>query len=363
MATEWVDFKQIKQKISMEMVLSHYQLLKTFRRSSHGLRGPCPIHKGKHNNQFHVDTVKNRWNCFGGCDMKELEGHVIGFVAAMENVSLRDAAIMIAKWYDISTAYPARKEAGEAREREAEKAPQTVTTKDPEKEELPKAKAETKPAPCATTPELSGEEDLENKELTFELKNLSTTHPFFNERGITSESIAHFGLGHCGKGIMKDRIVFPIHRHDGKLIAYTGRTVNEITDENPKWLLPPGLIKTKVLFNFHRVAGKFSSVILVEGPLDLLAVHQAGFPNVVALLGKEVLEVEKHSYDQLRLITENFNHAILLLDGDEDGREGAATCAIKLSSRMFVRIVSLLDGKDPADLTAPELAEILSFSK
>ena len=114
MAIEWVNFKEIKQKVSMEMLLIHYQLLSGFRQTSRGFRGPCPIHKGKHGSQFHVDMEKNRWNCFGGCDMEKLEGHVIGFVAAMENVSLRDAALLIAKWYNIGTAYPSKKEAGGA---------------------------------------------------------------------------------------------------------------------------------------------------------------------------------------------------------------------------------------------------------
>jgi DNA primase len=163
--------------------------------------------------------------------------------------------------------------------------------------------------------------------------------------------------------MMKDRVVFPIHRRDGQLIAYTGRTVKEITDENPKWLLPPGLIKTKVLFNFHRVAGKYDSIIIVEGPLDLVAVHQAGLPNVVALLGREVLQENKHSYDQFRLIIKNFKQAIILLDGDEDGRESAAVCALKLCAKMFVRTVSPPEGKDPSDLTAQELSEILSFNQ
>ena len=207
------------------------------------------------------------------------------------------------------------------------------------------------------------EEEPENKELTFQLKHLSADHSFFAERGIVPETIEHYGLGLCTKGLMKDRIVFPIHRPDGKLIGYTGRTVLEVTTENPKWLLPPGLVKHKVLNNFHRVAGKYKTAILVEGPLDRVAVWQANFPNVMELLGKELLEDENMSYDQLRLIANNFDQTVLLLDGDEDGREAAAKIAGRLSQFIFVRTVCLPDEKDPSDFAPQVLSNFLYFLK
>lgn len=349
MATEWVDFKSIKQNITMERVLIHYQVLGTLRQTPQGFRGPCPIHKGKHGSQFHVDVKKNRWNCFGGCDMTKFEGHVIGFVAAMENVSLRDAALLIAQWYKLDTAYPAKSQAGERAPRPQDTAPETLASS-----EAPEVSP-----PAAVAPD-APEGDAENRELDFELKSLSADHAFFRERGIGSETIATFGLGFCSRGIMKDRIVFPIHRRDGKLIGYTGRTVRKVTDDNPKWLLPPGLVKAKVLFNFHRVAGKFRRVIIVEGGTSLVAVHQAGFPNVVGLLGREILEDSSLSYDQFRLITDNFDEAVLLLDGDQDGLEAAQRAALKLVPRMFVRQIILPAELDPSSTPASDLARILS---
>lgn len=354
MAVQWVDFKEIKTKVSMEMLLAHYGLLGGMKQTSRGFRGPCPIHKGKHPNQFHVDPEKNRWNCFGGCDMQKLEGHVIGFVAAMEKVNLREAALMIAQWYGLGTKHPSRRPE-QSREEEA-----PIIAARPVEVPAPRvvpAQAEA----SASDRQANQEQDPENKELTFQLKNLATEHPFFGERGILPETIKEFGLGFCSKGMMKDRIVFPIHRKDGILIGYTGRTVKEITDENPKWLLPPGLVKPKVLFNFHRVVGKFRTVIMVEGGTSLVAVHQAGFPNVVGLLGKELLEDERLSYDQLRLITEHFDQAVVLLDGDKDGRERAEQCAGKLITGIFTRLVTLPTDKDPADLSPQDLQLFLAF--
>jgi DNA primase len=352
MPGDWVDFKEIKEKVTIEMVLGRYGILDKLKRSSKGLRGPCPIHKGTHANQFHVDPAKNRWNCFGGCDMEKLEGHVIGFVAAMEQVSLREAALKIATWFGLNTTRPGRKDPDEKGE-ESTVVARPVET--PAPQPVPEKAAD--PAPT----EASHDGDPENKELTFQLKNLATDHPFFKKRGILPETVAHFGLGFCTKGMMKDRIVFPIHRHDGKLIGYTGRTVKEVTDENPKWLIPTGLIKPKVLLNFHRVVGQFRTIILVEGGLDIVAVHQVGFPNVAGLLGSDLLQDQNLSYDQVRLIANHFDQAVLLLDGDKDGREGMQHAAEKLMVRVFVRTVTIPDDKDPSNLPPPELKELLSF--
>ena len=137
--------------------------------------------------------------------------------------------------------------------------------------------------------------------------------------------------------------------------------MEEVTADNPKWLLPPGLVKPKVLFNLHRIAGKFDTVIIVEGPLDLVAVHQAGFPNVVALLGKELIEDDSLSYDQLRLVAQNFSKAVLLLDGDENGQEAARRIAGRLAPLLWVRAVTLPAGKDPSDLEPDALRQLLSF--
>lgn len=353
MGNKWVDFKEIKEKVGMEMLLSRYGLLDKMKQSSRGLRGPCPIHKGTHPNQFHVDPVKNRWNCFGGCDMQKLEGHVIGFVAAMEGVSLRDAALLIAEWYGIGSKPPSPKDQpGADREEPAQKGGSKPNTSS--QTTAPKEAVE----PSAVNPE-----EPENEPLTFELKSVSKDHPFFLERLISPATVEYFGLGFCSKGMMKNRIVFPLHRRDGQLIGYTGRTVLEITNENPKWILPPNLVKPKMLLNFHRVAGKFETVILVEGPWSLTAVFQAGFPNVCALLGREILADDNFSYDQFRLIADNFEQVVLLLDGDKDGREAAQRATLKLAPHVFVRALTLPDDKDPADFTSRELQAFLSFLK
>jgi hypothetical protein len=316
--------------------------------------------------------------------MERFEGHVIGFVAAMEGIGLREAALMIAEWYGLSMErpdHPAQKKLGgrpakggtsspsaaaPAARRAVSAAAPELASAAPVVVGAAVACAVGRVADVATTaPAAAGRvadapEEPENKELTFELKNLSPDHSFFAERRIAPETVNLFGLGLCSRGLMKDRIVFPMHRHDGKLIGYLGRTVREITSENPKWLLPPGLVKPKILFNFHRVVGFADTVIIVEGPLDLVAVHQAGFQNVVALLGKELLAEPSFSYDQVRLIVQNFSRVVLLLDGDADGQAAAAEIAGRLAPFLWVRSAVLPAGQDPGDVEPGLLRQILA---
>lgn len=99
MATEWVDFKVIKETVNMQMVLDHYGI-KGLRKFGEELRGPCPIHKGPQGSKnFTVNVRKNAFKCFlDGCESR---GNVLDFVAAMEVCSVRDAALKLQEWFKI----------------------------------------------------------------------------------------------------------------------------------------------------------------------------------------------------------------------------------------------------------------------
>ena len=94
MPTEWVDFKTVKDAVSMQMVLDHYGIT-NLRKSGDELRGPCPIHKGpsRQTKNFSVNTIKNAFKCFAkDCGA---HGNVLDFAAAMDGSSIRDAAIKL----------------------------------------------------------------------------------------------------------------------------------------------------------------------------------------------------------------------------------------------------------------------------
>lgn len=97
-ASRWVDFGALKEKVSFETVLAHYNVLDRLKRVPGGFRGPCPIHRGTHPKQFAVSTAKRVYYCFGRC---RSGGTVLDFVARMEGISLREAALLIAEWLDL----------------------------------------------------------------------------------------------------------------------------------------------------------------------------------------------------------------------------------------------------------------------
>jgi DNA primase len=74
--------------------------------------------------------------------------------------------------------------------------------------------------PAVTIPEATAQPMKVNTPLKFALKNLDASHPYMIERGFTPETVAHFGLGYCAKGIMASRIPIPIHNERGELVAY-----------------------------------------------------------------------------------------------------------------------------------------------
>ena len=97
----FVDFRAVKAAVTMEQVLTHYELHDRFTRSGDSLSGPCPIHGGSNPTQFRVSTSKNVWNCFGDC---QGGGNVLDFVCRMENIAVRDAANRLAEWFNLPQA-------------------------------------------------------------------------------------------------------------------------------------------------------------------------------------------------------------------------------------------------------------------
>lgn len=92
---DWVDFKEVKEQVTMQMVLDHYYHI-TLHPVGEELRGACPIHKGA-GKQFSVNLKKNAFQCFySGCKAK---GNVLDFVALMEHCTVRDAALKLAEWF------------------------------------------------------------------------------------------------------------------------------------------------------------------------------------------------------------------------------------------------------------------------
>ncbi len=90
MEKEWVDFKAVKEAVTIKMALDHYAV-RGLRKVGDEMRGPCPIHKNDTSRSFHANLSKNAFNCFS-CKAR---GNVLDFVAALEKCSVRDAALKL----------------------------------------------------------------------------------------------------------------------------------------------------------------------------------------------------------------------------------------------------------------------------
>lgn len=312
----WVDFGAVKAAVSLEAVLEHYGVEKLRWRRRDQLEGCCPLHRGQRKDAFHASLSKNVFHCFA-CGAS---GNVLDFVAAMEQCSIREAALKLQAWFLAA--------AGTADVRQTERADKLV------RGELVRKKLGVNPS------------------LRFAVTRVDHTHPYLAERGIEPATAAKFGVGfYAGTGLMKGRVVIPIHNPRGELVAYAGRAVN---GERPKYRLPAGFHKGLELYNVHRVAATATErVIVVEGYFDCLRVHQAGYRCVVGLMGCVLSEAQE------KLLLERFQAALLMLDGDQAGREASRAIAARLSKNCSVGLVRVPDGAQPDQLPPEVIRRLL----
>lgn len=313
---DWVDFRAVKQAVSMEAVLRHYRV-PGLRRLHGQLQGRCPIHGGERQDSFRASLSKNAFQCFA-C---QAQGNVMDFVSAMEKCPLRDAALRLQRWFSLG-GY--------------------------------RSLSRALPASPAIEGQLVREKEGCNSPLRFTLTGVDHAHPYLVERGVDSVTAAEFGIGfYSGPGLMSGRVVIPIHNGQGEVVAYAGRAVDGRT---PKYKLPGGFHKALELYNLHRaLATGRKTAIVVEGYFDCLRVHQAGLPCVVALMGSSL------SPTQEKILTERFERVILMLDGDATGRAATRAISAKLFQQCRLLTVAVADGVQPDHLSRAEVRSLLGL--
>ena len=318
MDNNWVDFKAIKQAVTIVQVLDYYGV--KLKKSGRELRGRCPIHQGEGPDTFHVSTDKNAFHCFS-CQAK---GNVLDLVAAMEKCSVRDAGLKLQQWFNL--AYDGQKLGAPA--------PMTRPAAD-----------------IQLTREEVGERGEPNKPLGFRLKGIDHRHPYLADRDVDPETAEYFGIGFfSGKGSMSGRIVIPIENERGELVAYAGRSID---GSEPKYKLPAGFKKNQVLYNLARAVEETEgTAVLVEGFFDCIRVTQAGHA-CVALMGCSM------SRDQEAQLVDHFRRVVVMLDGDKAGQSGATEIAGRLAHSVWVRAVDVAEGRQPDQLSTEELQALL----
>jgi DNA primase len=208
-----------------------------------------------------------------------------------------------------------------------------------------------------------------NQPLDFELKGLNAEHPYLASRGFSPETIKHFGLGFCGRGLLKSRAAIPLHDADGKLVGYAGRVVDDdtISDENPRYRFPgkrekDGMVfefrKTLFLYNGFRIKAPVDDLIVVEGFTSVWWLHQNGLLSVVATMGADCSQMQAELI--LPLVKPN-GRVWIAPDGNKAGERHAQTLLSLISPHRFVRWLKMGDEKQPTDLSAEQLKTSFTF--
>jgi DNA primase len=147
----------------------------------------------------------------------------------------------------------------------------------------------------------------------------------------------------------RGRIMFPLADRRGRVLGFGARSMGE--GRGPKYLNTAEnqiFHKGRQLFGIHLAHGpaaKSGRIVAVEGYTDVLALHQAGIRDSVAIMGTAL------TADQMNLLAATAPHVILALDADRSGQE-AMLRAARTGGGAALHVVEMPEGKDPADLIA-----------
>jgi DNA primase len=150
--------------------------------------------------------------------------------------------------------------------------------------------------------------------------------------------------------LFRNRIMFPLHDEEGHVVGFSGRTYEEKDNHLSKYMNSPQTIlfeKSEVLYNLHKikqVVKETKRVVIFEGFMDVIAAHQAGIKEGVAVMGTAL--TDKH-IKKLKALT---NTVILCFDGDQAGQDATKKFILDLEKAHFeVKVVKLEEKMDPDD--------------
>lgn len=331
--TNWIDFKELRKQLNFADVLRHYGVeLKPKGDQHHGFC-PLPSHNGKKNSpSFSANLKCGIWQCFG-CGEK---GNVLDFAVLMERANPKSGE-------DV------RRVASELKERVLD------GTKPSKKQE--------------DNSEKEDENVVINAPLDFELKGLEPNHPYLVDRGFAPETIAHFGLGYCSRGLLANRIAIPLHNESGELVGYAGRVINNeaISEQNPKYKFPGKREKKEVthqfkksllLYNAHRITAPVDDLVVVEGFTGVWWLHELGIANVVGTMGAAC------SNEQANMIVSLVSpsgHVWIFTDGDAAGVRCAETILTHVAPHRLTQWVKVEAGRQPTSFFRSELKKFFPF--
>lgn len=344
--------QKIKERLSIVDVISSYL---TVEKAGKNYKAKCPFHNEK-TPSFFISPERGSYYCFG-CSAK---GDIFSFVEHFEGTDFLGALKILAERAGVELS--------------------AYRSKEKDKTDI-------------------YHEIMEEATNFFEKKfaNNLEARSYLLGRGVTDASIKSFRIGYApeswnealdyltSKGFKKEdieivglikkkdnryydrfrgRIMFPINDSSGRVIAFSGRTFKKIDSnssiEEAKYLNSPDtplFNKSNILFGLDKAKSAIRSrdySIIVEGQMDLILSHQAGFTNTVAVSGTAFTDstIDSESkINNLGLVRRLSSNIIFAYDGDDAGIRAAGRSAmIALSLDMQVKVAIFPKGKDPADI-------------
>ena len=347
--------QEIKEKLNIVDVISEYLRLQ---KAGVNFKALCPFHNEK-TPSFMVSPSRQSWHCFGCGE----GGDIFTFIEKIEGVEFPEALKILAEKAGIILKYDnpkLRSEKDKAYEI-CEKATQFFTAS------LNNANV------ILDYLHKRGLQDgtIDEWRLGYAPDSWGSLLSFLGKYGYREPEIEKAGLilrGAKYHDRFRNRLMFPIFDTNGRVVAFSGRIMNDIVPsktekaDSGKYINSPETIlynKSRILYGLDRAKTdirKADKVILVEGQMDAVLSWQDGVRNVVATSGTALTE------DHLLVLKRLTSNLVLAFDMDEAGARATERGDLAaVQSGFNISVVSLLSGKDPADFVKERPGEFFKL--
>lgn len=344
--------EKIKERLLITDVVGAYLKLE---KSGAQMKARCPFHNEK-TASFYVSPARNTYYCFG-CGAK---GDIFEFVQQFEGLDFRGALKVLADRAGVPLTFESQKDTSKEEilfriHEDAARFFQSELGKNKE------ALLYLKKRGLAI-------EMVRDWRIGFAPDGWRNTYTFLQGRGYSDEMLELSGLvkradnEYKGARVydrFRNRIMFPIFDSSARVVAFSGRILKDEPNA-PKYLNSPETPiwnKSSMLYGLHKAKHEIRTkgfAILVEGQMDLLMSHQAGFGNTVATSGTalaESLVKADGAPTQLGLLKRLAPAIFLAFDADSAGMKASERAiGIALAAGIEVKVIRIEGGKDPADL-------------
>ena len=356
---------EILLKADIESVVGRYVSLN---RKGSNLWGLCPFHHEK-TPSFSVNPAKNIFKCFG-CGKG---GSAIHFIMEIEHLSYPEAIRFLGSLYGVDVP-DTRDEAGNDARREKTKRVKSLLTEAARFYYLQFNDPEVGvPARKYAQERALDKQTLDHFGIGYSPDSWDALKNYLTEKGYTEEEMEVSGIFKRSEktgnlyDLFRGRLMFPIFDSFGNIIAFGGRTLKK--GETPKYINSPDSLvynKQNHLYALNLAKKEQSKqLIVVEGYMDAIAMHKAGFRNTVAALGTSFTD------SQLKTCARFCEEIVFFFDADGAGQK-AAIRAIKMmlaylsklsGLKIRIKIAKVPDGKDPDEFIrekgADKFAEVV----